>query len=60
MKGGNYLGAGIEHNEQGDPTASGAMHAKMNAKRFKKLDAAAAAARPLRASTATPTRRFAS
>jgi 2-oxoglutarate ferredoxin oxidoreductase subunit alpha len=38
MKGGNYLGAGIEHNEKGDPTASGAMHAKMNAKRFKKLD----------------------
>jgi 2-oxoglutarate ferredoxin oxidoreductase subunit alpha len=38
MKGGNYLGAGIEHNEKGDPTASGAVHAKMNAKRFKKLD----------------------
>lgn len=35
---GNYLGAGIEHNEQGDPTASGAMHVKMNEKRFKKLD----------------------
>ncbi len=38
MKGGNYLGAGIEHNEAGDPTASGAMHARMNAKRFRKLD----------------------
>ena len=38
MKGGNYLGSGIEHNEKGDPTSSGTMHAKMNAKRFKKLD----------------------
>ncbi len=35
---GNYLGAGIEHNEHGDPTVSGTMHAKMNDKRFKKLD----------------------
>jgi len=38
MKGGNYLGAGIEHNEKGDPTSGGVMHAKMNQKRFKKLD----------------------
>ncbi|HZX95250.1 MAG TPA: 2-oxoacid:acceptor oxidoreductase subunit alpha [Myxococcales bacterium] len=38
LEGGNYLGAGIEHNEQGDPTASGSMHAKMTAKRFRKLD----------------------
>jgi 2-oxoglutarate ferredoxin oxidoreductase subunit alpha len=38
MKGGNYLGAGIEHNEHGDPTASGAMHAKMTEKRFHKFD----------------------
>ncbi len=38
MKGGNYLGAGIEHNEHGDPTNSGNVHAKMNEKRFKKLD----------------------
>ncbi|MBK7876232.1 MAG: 2-oxoacid:acceptor oxidoreductase subunit alpha [Planctomycetes bacterium] len=38
MKGGNYQGAGIEHNEKGEPTASGAWHAKMNAKRFDKLD----------------------
>jgi 2-oxoglutarate ferredoxin oxidoreductase subunit alpha len=38
MEKGNYLGAGIEHNEHGDPTVSGQMHAKMNVKRFKKLD----------------------
>jgi 2-oxoglutarate ferredoxin oxidoreductase subunit alpha len=38
MEHGNYLGAGIEHNEKGDPTASGALHIKMNEKRFKKLD----------------------
>ena len=38
MLGGNYLGAGIEHNEHGDPTNSGNVHAKMNEKRFKKLD----------------------
>jgi len=38
MLGGNYLGAGIEHNEKGDPTASGAMHAKMTDKRFRKFD----------------------
>ncbi len=37
MQGGNYLCAGIEHNEHGAPTASGAMHAKMNDKRFHKL-----------------------
>jgi 2-oxoglutarate ferredoxin oxidoreductase subunit alpha len=37
MKGGNYQGAGIEHNESGNPTASGKMHATMNEKRFKKL-----------------------
>ncbi len=36
--GGNYLAAGIEHNEHGAPTASGAVHAKMNEKRFHKLD----------------------
>ena len=39
MPGGNYQGAGIEHNEAGAPTASGAMHARMNEKRFRKLDA---------------------
>jgi 2-oxoglutarate/2-oxoacid ferredoxin oxidoreductase subunit alpha len=38
MAGGTYLGAGIEHNEHGDPTASGAVHARMNEKRFRKLD----------------------
>ncbi len=37
MKGGNYQGAGIEHNEHGNPTASGKMHAAMNEKRFRKL-----------------------
>jgi len=38
MKGGAYLGAGIEHNESGAPSASGAVHARMNEKRFKKLE----------------------
>jgi 2-oxoglutarate ferredoxin oxidoreductase subunit alpha len=38
MKDGNYLAAGIEHNEHGDPTANGVMHARMNTKRFKKLE----------------------
>lgn len=38
MKGGNYLAAGIEHNESGAPTASGELHARMNDKRLHKLD----------------------
>jgi len=38
MKGGNYLAAGIEHTETGAPTANGAMHAKMNDKRIRKLN----------------------
>jgi 2-oxoglutarate ferredoxin oxidoreductase subunit alpha len=38
MPGGNYLAAGIEHNEKGAPTASGEMHARMNEKRMRKLD----------------------
>ncbi len=38
MQGGNYLAAGIEHNEHGDPTAGGETHAKMNDKRIRKLD----------------------
>ena len=38
MAGGSYQGAGIEHNEAGSPTSSGAMHARMNEKRFHKLD----------------------
>jgi 2-oxoglutarate/2-oxoacid ferredoxin oxidoreductase subunit alpha len=37
LQGGNYLGAGIEHDEFGAPTASGAMHQRMNEKRFRKL-----------------------
>ncbi len=37
MPGGTYLAAGIEHNEHGDPTVSGKVHGRMNAKRFKKL-----------------------
>jgi 2-oxoglutarate ferredoxin oxidoreductase subunit alpha len=38
MAGGNYVGAGIEHGEHGDPTASGAIHQRMNEKRIRKLD----------------------
>jgi 2-oxoglutarate ferredoxin oxidoreductase subunit alpha len=38
MPGGNYLGSGIEHDEEGAPTASGAVHARMNEKRIRKLD----------------------
>ncbi len=38
MKGGNHLNSGIEHNEHGSPTASGAMHAKMVDKRIRKLN----------------------
>lgn len=37
MAGGAYQGAGIEHNEKGEPSSSGVMHAQMNAKRFDKL-----------------------
>ncbi len=37
MRGGNYQGAGIEHNEHGNPSASGKVHAQMNEKRFQKL-----------------------
>ncbi|HSC28351.1 MAG TPA: hypothetical protein VLD67_13815, partial [Vicinamibacterales bacterium] len=35
--GGNYLASGIEHNEQGAPTATGSVHARMNDKRIRKL-----------------------
>lgn len=35
----HYLAAGIEHNESGAPTASGAVHQRMNEKRIGKLDA---------------------
>jgi 2-oxoglutarate ferredoxin oxidoreductase subunit alpha len=38
MAGGNYLAAGIEHNENGRPTASGELHARMNEKRFRKFN----------------------
>jgi 2-oxoglutarate ferredoxin oxidoreductase subunit alpha len=38
MLGGNYLASGIEHNEDGSPTASGIVHARMNEKRFRKFD----------------------
>jgi 2-oxoglutarate ferredoxin oxidoreductase subunit alpha len=37
MPGGNYLAAGIEHNELGRPTAGGEMHSRMNEKRFRKF-----------------------
>jgi 2-oxoglutarate/2-oxoacid ferredoxin oxidoreductase subunit alpha len=37
LAGGNYLASGIEHNEAGAPTASGAIHARMNEKRIRKL-----------------------
>lgn len=39
--GSTYLAAGIEHTPQGWPTADGAMHQKMNEKRFRKLEAVA-------------------
>ncbi len=35
---GNFLASGIEHNENGAPTAKGEVHAKMNEKRFRKLN----------------------
>lgn len=38
MKGGSYLAAGIEHNEAGAPSSSGAMHARMNDKRLHKFN----------------------
>jgi 2-oxoglutarate ferredoxin oxidoreductase subunit alpha len=38
MRGGNYLASGIEHTESGAPTAGGEAHARMNKKRFHKLD----------------------
>ncbi len=38
MARGNYLAAGIEHNEIGRPTANGELHAQMNAKRFRKFN----------------------
>lgn len=35
---GDFLASGIEHNEHGDPTAKGEVHARMNEKRFRKLN----------------------
>jgi 2-oxoglutarate ferredoxin oxidoreductase subunit alpha len=40
--GGSYLAAGIEHNQEGYPTADTAMHQRMNEKRFKKIEGIAA------------------
>lgn len=37
-KGGNYLAAGLEHDERGAPSASGAVHSRMNEKRLGKLE----------------------
>jgi 2-oxoglutarate/2-oxoacid ferredoxin oxidoreductase subunit alpha len=37
MERGNYLASGIEHTENGAPTAGGAVHARMNQKRIHKL-----------------------
>ncbi len=37
MQGGAYLASGIEHNELGAPSASGAVHSRMNEKRFRKF-----------------------
>ena len=39
QRGGAYLASGIEHTEAGAPTASGAVHAAMTEKRFRKLRA---------------------
>jgi 2-oxoglutarate ferredoxin oxidoreductase subunit alpha len=38
MAGGNYVAAGIEHDEHGHPTANGRTHERMTAKRIRKLD----------------------
>jgi 2-oxoglutarate ferredoxin oxidoreductase subunit alpha len=37
LPGGNYLAAGIEHDETGAPTANGEVHARMNDKRLHKF-----------------------
>jgi 2-oxoglutarate ferredoxin oxidoreductase subunit alpha len=37
LHGGSYLASGIEHNERGAPSSSGEVHARMNDKRFRKL-----------------------
>ncbi|HPW20834.1 MAG TPA: 2-oxoacid:acceptor oxidoreductase subunit alpha [Vicinamibacterales bacterium] len=38
MPGGNYLASGIEHTENGSPTAGGEMHSRMNEKRLRKFE----------------------
>lgn len=38
MRGGNYLAAGIEHDQHGAPTASGETHTRMNDKRLNKFN----------------------
>ena len=38
LPGGTYLASGIEHSENGAPTNSGTVHARMNDKRIKKFD----------------------
>ncbi len=38
IKGGEYLGSGIEHGENGWPNSNVAIHAKMTEKRWKKFD----------------------
>jgi 2-oxoglutarate ferredoxin oxidoreductase subunit alpha len=47
MKGGEYQTNGLEHDEQGRPSAMYTMHETMNAKRWRKLDAIAARYRDL-------------
>ncbi len=37
MRGGEYLASGIEHDERGAPSVNGAVHARMNEKRFRKF-----------------------
>ncbi|MBK5259947.1 MAG: 2-oxoacid:acceptor oxidoreductase subunit alpha [Thermoanaerobaculia bacterium] len=41
VKGGEYQTNGLEHDEQGRPNSMFSMHEKMNAKRYRKLDAIA-------------------
>jgi 2-oxoglutarate ferredoxin oxidoreductase subunit alpha len=36
--GGTYMAAGIEHTEEGNPTADAGMHQRMSARRFRKME----------------------
>jgi len=38
MFGGNYLAAGLEHDEKGAPSSNGEMHSRMNEKRLQKFN----------------------